>query len=242
MSARPDHGIHDQPSIGLLGLAVAERGLRLHTEDSSFEPERRQSLGFRVVTETNEPLTSYDVVHDRQMHLILVRRDLTGFQHLHPAMGPDGTWTTEVVLPTPGSWRAFADFSARGEPFTLGVDLAVPGEFRPEPLPSPTSEFRVDGHRVTLNAETHGSHAALRFRIDEDGAPVLLEPYLGARGHLVALREGDLAFLHVHPTEELEDAGRVSFGATLPSAGRFRLFLQYQAEGTVRTAAFTVER
>ena len=26
-----------------------------------------------------------------------------------------------------------------------------------------------------------------------------MEPYLGAKGHLVALREGDLAYLHIHP-------------------------------------------
>lgn len=26
-----------------------------------------------------------------------------------------------------------------------------------------------------------------------------LQPYLGAYGHLVALRQGDLAYLHVHP-------------------------------------------
>ena len=61
-----------------------------------------------------------------------------------------------------------------------------------------------------------------------------MEPYLGARGHLVALREGDLAFLHVHP-----DADRLRFTAEFPSAGRYRLFLQFKAGGRVHTAAFT---
>ena len=62
------------------------------------------------------------------------------------------------------------------------------------------------------------------------------ERYLGAGGHLVALREGDLAFLHVHP---LDDG--VTFEATFPSAGRFRLFLQFKHAGRVQTVAFTEE-
>ena len=62
-----------------------------------------------------------------------------------------------------------------------------------------------------------------------------VEPYLGANGHLVALREGDLAFLHVHPTEG------VQFESTFPTVGRYRLFLQFKHEGRVHTAAFTQE-
>ena len=68
------------------------------------------------------------------------------------------------------------------------------------------------------------------------------EPYLGAGGHLVALRDGDLAFLHVHPTEggdEHDDA--IRFATTFPTAGKYRLFLQFQHEGRVQTVAFTQE-
>ena len=53
----------------------------------------------------------------------------------------------------------------------------------------------------------------------------------------MALREGDLAFLHVHP-----DANRLRFEATFPTAGRYRLFLQFKtADGRLHTAAFTRE-
>jgi hypothetical protein len=68
---------------------------------------------------------------------------------------------------------------------------------------------------------------------------VRTQPYLGAGGHLVALREGDLAFLHVHPMPAGHGADDVSFAATFPTAGRYRLFLQFRHEGRVRTAAFT---
>ena len=89
----------------------------------------------------------------------------------------------------------------------------------------------------------HEDGDGLDFEVLRDGAPVEdLEPYLGARGHLVALREGDLAFLHVHPDEAGEaEPGRIGFGVEYPSAGRYRLFLQFKHEGVVQTVAFTRE-
>jgi hypothetical protein len=76
--------------------------------------------------------------------------------------------------------------------------------------------------------------------VTRDGRPVRTEPYLGAGGHLVALRDGDLAFLHVHP-EEREGGGPIRFRSTFPTAGRYRLFLQYRVDGKVETVAFTQE-
>ena len=47
----------------------------------------------------------------------------------------------------------------------------------------------------------------------------------------------DLAFLHVHP-----DENRLQFMATFPTAGTYRLFLQFKtADGRLHTAAFTQE-
>ena len=111
------------------------------------------------------------------------------------------------------------------------------GDASLEPLAEPAPVAPAgDGYEVRLDAHgaAPGSEAELSFEITRDGEPITPEPYLGAGGHLVALREGDLAFLHVHPTEG------TSFAATFPTAGRYRLFLQFQHEGTVRTAAFTL--
>jgi hypothetical protein len=67
-----------------------------------------------------------------------------------------------------------------------------------------------------------------------------VDPYLGADGHLVVLRQGDLAFLHVHPSGNAGDEA-VAFEATLPTAGRYRMFLQFRHDGRVHTAEFTEE-
>ncbi len=72
-----------------------------------------------------------------------------------------------------------------------------------------------------------------------------LQPYLAAYGHLVALRQGDLAYLHVHPDGAPGD-GRtkagpaIVFHTTAPSDGTYRLFLDFKHGGVVRTAEFTL--
>jgi hypothetical protein len=81
-----------------------------------------------------------------------------------------------------------------------------------------------------------GEESTLEFTVRRDGELVAdLPDYLGAKGHLVALCDGDLAYLHVHTDEE-----RLEFAADFPSAGSYRLFLQFQGGDSVRTAEFTV--
>jgi hypothetical protein len=181
----------------------------------------------------------FDVEHDRRMHLIVARRDLRHFQHFHPRQAPDGTWSVPLRLGAPGSYRMFADFTRRGEAFTLAADLRVDGDAALAALPAPRSRGVTDGGldvRLDAGRAEPGREAVLRFTVGFGARQVEVEPYLGARGHLVALREGDLAFLHVHPTGE-----GVRFAATFPTAGRYRLFLQVKVDGRVQTVAFTQE-
>ena len=91
-----------------------------------------------------------------------------------------------------------------------------------------------------------GRASPVTLTVSKDGQPVTdLQPYLAAYGHLVALREGDLAYLHVHPDgapgDGVTPAGpQIEFVAEVPSAGSYRLFLDFQHDGVVRTAEFTV--
>ncbi|MEU5670402.1 hypothetical protein ABZ749_08520 [Micromonospora sp. NPDC047753] len=225
------------------GLLVSERGYTLEPADAPAG-----EFAFRIAGPDGRPVTRYDVAHDKQMHLIVARRDLSGFRHVHPERAADGTWRVDTPLAGPGQWRAFADFAPTGgEPLTLGVDVTVPGELTERPLPAPTASTTVDGYTVTLTgAPQPGRTSSLTLTVSRDGQPVTdLEPYLGAYGHLVALRRGDLAYLHVHPDGAPGD-GRtrpgpaVTFLAEVPSVGSYRLYLDFQHGGRVHTAEFTV--
>jgi hypothetical protein len=204
-------------------------------------------LTFAITGPDGAPVTAYDVQHEKRLHLIAVRRDLTGFQHVHPELSPQGTWSTDLDL-TPGGWRLFADFKATGSPaLTLGADLAVPGSYEPVDHPAEVRTARVAGYAVRLDGDlTGGTDAKLTLNIEKDGRPVTdLEPYLGAYGHLVALRAGDLAYLHVHPEGAPGDGTTrsgpdVVFHAAVPSAGTYHLYLDFKHQGVVRSAAFRV--
>ncbi|MFI9048715.1 hypothetical protein [Streptomyces sp. NPDC053427] len=232
------------------GLQVAERGYTLDLKTPRLKAGVPAELRFAVVEDsTSRPVTAYARGHGKELHLIVASRDLTVYRHLHPERAADGTWSAPVELPEAGGYRVFADFSPKGakEGLTLGSDLAATGPYEAAELPKPATEALVDGYRVRLEGElTPGRPSDLTLGVTKDGRPVRdLQPYLGAYGHLVALRSGDLAYLHVHPNGEPGD-GRtkpgpdVSFTATAPSKGRYRLFLDFRHEGTVRTAAFTV--
>ena len=193
-------------------------------------------------------MNEYTKEHDKELHLIVVRRDLSGYQHLHPTRDAEGVWSTTTDLSVPGTYRILADFTptASGDGLTLGLDLQVPGEQRATPLPAPSRTAEIDGYTVTLTGDlVPGSSSALTPSVAKDGRPVTnLEPYLGAYGHLVALRSGDVAYLHVHPEGEPGDgtttAGpTIEFAASVPSAGTYRLYLDFLHDGVVRTAEFT---
>jgi hypothetical protein len=222
-------GMEEHAADPIRGLAASEDGLALALGQTSLQRGRATELTFAVKGK-NGPVKDFEVTHEKRMHLIVVRRDGRGFQHLHPALGADGTWRTSITLPDAGAYRVYADFSRGGEAHTLAADVTVDGDADYQPFPPPSTTDVTDGYRVVLKPDGH----ALDFAITKDGKPVKTEPYLGAGGHLVALREGDLAFLHVHP-----DGDGPTFEADLDPTSRYHLYLQFKHGGRVHTAEFT---
>ncbi len=252
------HGEKERPAAGKGeaedlpgGLAVSRDGFTLDLDTPRVEAGEPAELRFSVVDEdTSRKVTAFRREHGRELHLIVASGDLATYRHLHPVRAADGTWSAPVELPEAGGYRIFADFTPdvrNAEGVTLGADLAAAGDARPEPLPDTGRTVTVDGYEVTLDGALRpGAGSEITMEVEKDGKPVTdLQPHLGAYGHLVALRAGDLGYLHVHPNGEPGD-GRtkpgpgISFTATAPTKGAYRLFLDFRHEGKVRTAAFTV--
>jgi hypothetical protein len=227
-------GGSDASEATLPGVAVAQDGYRLALSRSAYHAGRvEQRVAFQILDEQGRPVRDFDVAHEKRMHFIVVRRDFAYFQHLHPRLDADGAWTQDVKFARGGSYRVFADFERGGEQYTLGADVQVSGDFDAEALPPPRETVRSDGGlEVTLRARG----GDLGFEVRDHGAVVndRLDSYLGGKGHLVALRHGDLAYLHTHP-----EGDELAFETTYPSAGAYRLFVQFSYKGRIQTAAFT---
>ncbi|MEU5872872.1 copper resistance protein CopC [Glycomyces sp. NPDC047369] len=229
------------------GTTVSAAGFTLQPLERTQPAGVRADYRFRIVGTDRQPATRFAVVHDKPLHLIVVGRDLTGYQHLHPTMAPDGTWSVPLTLARPGGYRVYADFSvttANGsqQPLVLGVDHTVPGAHTPAALPPPQAQAAAGPFTVSMTGTpTVGVTAPIHFQVTSAGTatPAQLQRYLGAYGHLVVVREGDLGYVHVHPEPELVD-GTVKFWLTTPSSGRYRAFFDFQVDGKVHTAEYTI--
>lgn len=229
------------------GLQISEDGYTLDVLQHPEEPGTAEPLEFRIIGPDGAVVTEFTESHEADLHLIVVRRDLTGYQHVHPELDDDGTWTIPLAFDRAGAFRVFADFQPAGhDALTLGADIAVRGDFQPSAAPHPERTTEVDGYTVTLDGElTPGRTAELTLSVSRDGQPVTdLQPYLGAAGHLVVLRRGDLAYLHVHPEESGASIGTgpdVGFAAEVPSEGSYGVFFEFRHGDAVHTATFAVE-
>ncbi|WP_254548443.1 hypothetical protein [Catellatospora tritici] len=227
------------------GLSISSGGYTLVPATTSFAKPGTEQLSFVIRANDGRAVTNFAVVHDKPLHLVVVRRDLTGYQHLHPTMAADGTWSVSADLGKPGLWRAYADFTAIDQAgiqtaVALGTDLTVAGDYAPKTLPAAAQQDETDGYQVSYQGATMiGASQPMLFTVTRDGKPVTLEPYLGSFGHLVVLRDLDLGYVHVHPEPALVNGG-VKLWLSAPSAGTYRMFFDFQTGGKVHTAEFTL--
>ncbi|MBI4885332.1 MAG: hypothetical protein HY826_14890 [Actinobacteria bacterium] len=225
---------------GLSGLSASADGYRLVANSDAISAGEPSTLTFRIENSNGSTTTDFEILHDRRMHLIVLSRNLVDYLHLHPTDDASGLWTVDVPALAAGSYRIYADFQPRGsQRLTLASDLLLPGlvEFGDLPAPAPVSE--VAGLSVALSGEPATGESDLTFDVSRDGTAIVTDRYLGAAGHLVAIRTDDLGFLHVHPLAG--DAGPVRFALELPTPGVYRLFFDFSVEGDVHTASFTIE-
>ncbi|SEG92795.1 hypothetical protein SAMN05216223_12699 [Actinacidiphila yanglinensis] len=248
---------HEDPSMpgmdgmpGDDGLSDSLDGYRLTSSDAALPSGRPAAYRFAVTGPDGRPVTAFAVDQTERLHFYAIRSDLTGFQHLHPTMAEDGTWTASLSTLAPGSWRMFATFTPAGGPggskdFVLSRTVTVPGTSRTTTLPAAAGTTTVDGCTVTVQGDlTAGMEHPLTVRLTRNGEPVTdLQPYLGTYAHLTAFHAGDAAFAHLHPTTPAsgdEGGPDLSFHAELPAPGNWRLFLQFRTAGRVHTAALTL--
>ncbi|MFJ4998101.1 heavy-metal-associated domain-containing protein [Microbacterium sp. NPDC088619] len=255
-STRPSHGGEHTgsttaaPAQALTGLSLSDADLVLSPVAAPRVIGEDGTLSFHVEHADGTAVTDFAEEHDKELHLIVVRSDGSRFQHVHPTMDAAGTWSIPWRWDEAGTYRAFADFTPAGEDasgVTLTQLLHVDGQFTSAPTEASRVD-EVDGFTVTLEGDVAaGSTSELAVTVSRDGESVTaLEPYLGAFGHLVALREGDLAYLHVHAEGDEPQAGdtagpTIGFSAEVPTDGRYLLYFDFQVDGTVHTAEFVVD-
>ncbi len=246
------HNLTPQPA------ATKVDGYELRLDPISADGHRLQ---YRIVGPDGATATTFLDDHGSKLHTVLIRSDLSGFEHIHPELGADGT---RVTVPT-GAWHLVFDVWPEGAATNIVLATNTDDEV-PTPaaaLPAADDAPTVDGLVVRRDG--------LTFTVtDAGGHPATgMEPYLGSPGHLIAMRQGDLAYTHLHPStagtsatsgtdamagmpgmaaapapaacepRAVSPANVLTFIGTL-TTGTYRVFLQFGHSGKVVTVPYTV--
>lgn len=233
------------------GLSAAQSGFTLVPSATTINATTTNPFTFRITAPDGAPVTQFAPEQTKLLHFYLIRSDLTGFTHLHPTMAADGTWSVALPAMLPGDWRAYTQFTARPAsdvivPLVLSTPLTVPGEAPTAPIPPASNTASVDGYTVTVSGQpAAGQHSPLTLDFSSGGQPVTdLQPYLDTYAHVTAIRAGNLAFAHLHPTNPVNgDHGgpTLNIESAFPASGDWRLFIEFQTGGTVHTAETTIQ-
>ncbi|NID13557.1 heavy metal-binding domain-containing protein [Fibrivirga algicola] len=207
-------------------------------------------------------LVPLELHHEKKIHLIVVSKDLSYFEHIHPDYQASGSYDISVLpagkaysegpgknetrFPKGGDYILFADYMPTGGNAQLEkINLSVGGTpYTPVTYSAPKLSSTVDGYTLDLVPEGGtfevGKLAHIQGVLKKGGKELdaaTLENYLGAKAHMVVVGIDDKNYLHVHP--EVKD-GKFDLHTTFEKAGVYRGWVQFQADGKVRTTDYVI--
>ncbi|HUS07233.1 MAG TPA: heavy metal-binding domain-containing protein [Bryobacteraceae bacterium] len=208
----------------------------------ALQPGRLVHLTFRVShPQTGRPVTGFELVHEKIFHLFIVSQDLRFFAHEHPRLAPDGTFRLDAKLRSGGQYRLLCDFyPSGGTPQLIPKTIIAVGRGEAAHLHTDLAPREAVNTQVSLTMDPAvpiaGKKTMLFFHLQPAEG---LEPYLGARGHLLAASEDLIDLLHGHPA--FDDPGpTVQFNVIFPRPGMHRVWVQFQRNAKVNTVAFNI--
>lgn len=255
--------------VAVLGCALSKTAVAVdHSQHEADHREMAHESGMLMVeTDPAKPIAGkpvtlklmiheadggvvreFDTVHEKLVHLIIVRDGLDEFAHVHPAVDEQGNLTITHTFPKAGKYRLFADYKRKDKAGAVAkAQIEVSGESSPPAALAVDAPGKVtaDGlvAQVELKNAKAGEESEVRFRLsDEAGKPVNdLQPYLGARGHLVVISADGTQYVHAHPMDAPSAANEVVFMSHFPKAGLYKGWGQFRLADKVRTMPFVVQ-
>jgi len=246
-ASKADHGSHGGHEDMPMKMAPP-RALVVMTDPSQPAAAATTKLIMKIQEADGTPIKTFDILHEKLVHLIVVRDGLDEFAHLHPDVDSSGMITTQFRFPKSGKYRLFADHQPQGKPAGLATgEVNVSGSDDQAAAPVPTALPEVTIGEIKAHVAIHQSdqETTVQFRfVDGDGKPVSnLQPYLGAMGHLVIISADGSEYVHAHPVSEAKTAlnGTVEFAAHFSKPGIYKAWGQFQRGGTVFTVPYVLK-
>lgn len=194
------------------------------------------------------PIDAFERNHEKLLHLMVISKDLSYFNHIHPEYKGNGVFEIANDFPAGGEYRLIADFKpSGGDAMTKMEWVRIEGERgKPVPVvPDASLDKTVEGKRVKLAIDQLAANKELTLsfsiRDDKTGQPITdLQPYLGAIGHVVVLTQDGEQYVHVHAEEGQGTGPDAVFETSFPKSGIYKIWAQFKRNNRVFTASYVV--
>ncbi|MDR7002977.1 hypothetical protein [Neobacillus niacini] len=214
-----------------------------------LKPNKNIPISILIKNKSNQPIQTFETVHTKKMHLIIVSKDLSYFSHLHPKYEGNGKFDISTTFPSGGDYQLIAEVTPKGggdnsvEKHWMHIDGPVPKSTPLIPVQKLTKV--VDGLKITLSFDhlmaEMNSNMTFTIRDAKTNEPIKnLQPYLGAMGHAVAIKDNLQEYLHIHPMTTKGNGPKVTFMTYFPQKGVYKIWGQFQYQGRIIIAPFIV--
>jgi hypothetical protein len=228
--------------------AATNVSMQFNTTPATAKPNEEITLSLtpKMKDNPNEQVP-LDVEHTKKIHLIVVNDDLSWFDHIHPELNADGSYTVKEKFPAPGKYTLFADYKPSGGNHTVdNLNVTVEGIAPAAKKYGADKLIGVAGDGFSVSLTPEGGKFLTNMAMHINGVMMLngkevdvntLEDYLGAKAHMVVVSFDDKKYLHVHPSVE---GGKFDLHTTFEKPGVYRGWIQFQSKGKVYTSDFVM--
>ncbi|SDN20636.1 hypothetical protein SAMN04487897_102136 [Paenibacillus sp. yr247] len=234
----PSDHVHSNDAIAHFSVA-----------STNYMPNEDAAVTILIQDKWNNPIDKFDIMHEKMMHLIIVSKDLSYFDHLHPEYVGEGRFEIKTKFPAGGYYQLIADFTPQGMGETVQTHwVTINGqEKKKETLqPDPYLTKRVGDKEVTLSFDHlmagMGLDMIFTIKSAETKMPITdLQPYLGSLGHVIAISEDAKEYVHVHPNDTKDSGPKAAFTINFPKSGIYKIWGQFQHQNEVFIVPFTIK-
>ncbi|NOT58995.1 MAG: YHYH protein [Acidobacteria bacterium] len=242
----------DVEQAGILFYQDKDAALTIHGKQLAAHQPLRLSF---AITNNGKSVRHLEYVHERPLHLLVVSEDLEDFAHIHPTLTAGDRYEVTHTFPRGGRYRLYADYTPPGSAQRITSFVLDLPDRRPASVVRAASPYHVQlAASSPLRANTEIEFALTIRDAQTNQAVTDLEPFLGAWAHFVIIDERHESFIHAHPIESTPRAAShthdvASLGpppetirtlTSFPRAGKYKLWAQFQRNGTVITQPFVL--
>lgn len=230
--------------------------MQITSGDKKIKPAELHRVTYKIKNDKDEILKNFEIVHEKIMHLIIVRKDLQYFQHMHAEYdSATGEFTADITFPTDGPYVLYADFTPakfednpQAMPVTATSVLVV-GDVKKyraaQVVVTANNTVKAKEYEITYKLPPVGQRSVendltYALEVKRNGNVISnFEPYLGAMGHSVVINAATLQYIHTHAGSHGNEG--VSFTAHIPEPGIYKSFTEFQHEGKVVMVEYAFE-